>query len=85
MIERCEWCDRIGTETHPIISNRGRRLCGTCSWAEIDDAGIDITEVPYPGAIPRVRNIGRRAERDLVAPVDYRHRYGWTPTRRRTR
>lgn len=78
MIERCEWCDTAGTEARPIIPNRGRKLCGPCSWAEIGDAGINILEVPADGAIPRVRNIGRRADADLVTPVDYRHR-GWVP------
>jgi hypothetical protein len=64
MADRCQWCDRLGTDARPIIPNRGRKLCGTCSWAEIDDVGIDITEVPAPGAIPRVRTIGGRQSRD---------------------
>lgn len=64
MAERCEWCERLGTDAKPVIPNRGRKLCGDCSWAEIDDAGIEITVVPAPGAIPRVVTIGGRQSRD---------------------
>lgn len=63
-MSRCDWCDHLGTPDHPIIPNRGRQLCGTCSWAEIDDRGIDVLEMPSPGAIPRVRTIGGRQNRD---------------------